>query len=118
MALFLKETLSSAKRMAQAFSAGLMVANMMDNLKITVSKEKELTSGQTGEVTLETGRTTKCTGRELSNGVMVLFTVDTIKTTRSLAMVNLCGQMADFIKATGKVANKMVKDVSDLSKEN
>jgi hypothetical protein len=68
--------------------------------------------GMTVVPTKATGRTTICTDKESTNGLMDVNTRVNISTTRNMVMEFTPIPMADLTKVTGQMANSMVRALS------
>ena len=109
MELFTRANILTARSTRKASSPGLMEPAMREHSTRMPSRVLVSIDGLTVEHTLESGRTTRCTEREPSLGLMVGSTPVSSSTTEKRDTVYSLGAMAAPTKVAGGTENSTVK---------
>jgi len=105
-------TLSKARKMATVCSGGPTDQPTSVSLKITVSADEADILQLESASMMANGRTTRCTARENSLGLIRESIQVNSKTTNAMVKVSLLGPMDVFIKGVGQKTSNMVLDTS------
>lgn len=116
MGLNMKGSMLMGRKLAKGGSLGLTQVLTKEISKMP-SRVLELTHGLTSDSILESGKITKCTGKEFSRGQMGVDLKVFTSTTKSTEMDFLRGQTADHTKGHGLMASKTESENTSTTEE-
>lgn len=95
---------------------GQMVANIKENLKITILRVLAIIFGLMGVSIKVLGEIIKCMGEEYLFGQMAENMKENILMTKNKDLASLVGLMEDAIKDNGKTESKMEKGLTKIKR--
>jgi hypothetical protein len=107
-----RDNIKMEKNMAREISFGRTIVAMKVNFSKITSMVLGNTSGKTEESTKVSGRTTKCKAKESLLGLMEGDMRDSTRMTRNRDSECLPSEMVEFMRVSGKMENKTVKESS------
>merc|ERR1712110_381197 len=107
----MKANIIKERSTTRVISTGQMAAITKESSTTTIYKATVHTHGLMEESTLANGKTTKCMDLAYSPGVTVESTRVITRTTRNMETESSLGQMEGNMTETGKMENKMAKEL-------
>lgn len=107
----MKGSILKERSRVKATSSGLMGATIQENLETITLRGMASTIGWMDADSLVSGKKIRCMAEVCLLGLMVVYTMESIKETRNMAGVSSAGLMADATQDTGHMESSMVKEL-------